>query len=50
MPLTPSESAMALNMRRDPQSLGTFLAGRLADLGANHFFTVPGDFSVRDWL
>lgn len=31
---------------RAPQSLGTFLAGRLADLGVNHIFSVPGDFSV----
>ena len=46
MPLTPSESAMALNIRRDPQSLGTFIAGRLADLGVKHIFSVPGDFNV----
>ncbi len=32
---------------RKPLTLGTFLAGRLADLGVNHMFYVPGDFSVR---
>ena len=32
---------------RQSQSLGTFLASRLADLGVGHIFSVPGDFSVR---
>lgn len=31
---------------RTPQSLGTFLASRLADIGVGHIFNVPGDFSL----
>ena len=29
-----------------PQSVGRFLAGRLADVGVSHFFAVPGDFNL----
>ena len=38
--------ACAAHDARVPQSLGQFLASRLADVGVRHIFNVPGDFSL----